>query len=207
VFDSFTSGKAHDDEQPIVTSHVDEYVTDADLVAGYRRDPELFTAVYDRYVRDIYRYVAGRLGVHAADDVAAETFLVAFRQRDRFDPDRGGLRPWLFGIATNLVAHHRRKEARHYQALARCGTANPADSHEDRVVTDVAARRMQPQLARALSTLSKGERDVVLLVALSQLSNEEVAKALGIPYGTVGSRLSRARKKLRNAINQEEFDG
>jgi RNA polymerase sigma-70 factor (ECF subfamily) len=193
-----------------MTTEVGEQAaTEAELVAGFRSDPDRFTAVYDRYFRDVYRYVAGRLDVQAADDIAAETFLVAFGQRDRFDPARGALRPWLFGIATNLVARHRRAEARHYRALAGAGraTAAAADSHENRVVALVAAQRMQPQLARALTTLSAGERDVVLLVALSQLSHEEVAQALGISYGTVGSRLSRARSKLQHAINQEADNG
>jgi len=186
---------------------VGEPMTDADLATGWQRDPELFTAVYDKYFRDIYRYVAGRLDTQTADDIAAETFLVAFGQRDRFDPGRGGLRPWLFGIATNLVAQHRRREARRYRALSHAG-ADPADeSHENRVVSSVAAEHMRARLARALGTLSPGERDVVLLVALSQLSHEEVAEALGISYSTVGSRLSRARKRLQNVIGQGEVNG
>jgi RNA polymerase sigma factor (sigma-70 family) len=190
-----------------VTANVGNSMTDAELVAGFRRDPELFTAVHDQYFRDIYVYVTGRLGAQVAEDIAAETFCVAFGQRDRFDPDRGSLRSWLFGIATNLVAGHRRKEARRYQALARTEAEPAVGSHEDRVVTSVAAGRMQPQLMRALATLSRGERDVVLLVALGQLSYAEVAQALGISEGTVGSRLSRARKKLHDAIDQEEING
>ena len=190
-----------------MTADVGEQVTDAELAARFRRDPELFTVVYDRYIRDIHRYVAGRLDTQAADDIAAETFCVAFDRRDRFDPERGNLRPWLFGIATTLVAGHRRKEARHYQALARMVAEPAADSHENRVVASVAAERMQPQLARALAALARGERDVVLLVALAQLSYEEVAEALGIAPGTVGSRLSRARTKLHNAIDQEAVSG
>ena len=204
------SQRRPDDGQSDMTAEVGEQeATEAELVVGFRTDPDRFTAVYDRYFRDIYRYVAGRLDVQAADDVAAETFLVAFGRRDRFDPARGGLRPWLFGIATNLVARHRRAEARHLRALAEAGGTNPrpADSHEARVVAAVAAQRQQPQLARALAQLTAGERDVVLLVALSQLSHEEVAQALGISYGTVGSRLSRARSKLRKAVDEEAVDG
>jgi RNA polymerase sigma-70 factor (ECF subfamily) len=130
-----------------------------------------------------------------------------FGQRDRFHPERGSLRPWLYGIATNLVARHRRKEARHYRALARAAAEPPADGHENRVLAAVTAQRLQPQLARALTLLTPGERDVLLLVALSQLSHEEVAEALGITYSTVASRLSRARKKLKTAIDQEEVNG
>ena len=190
-----------------MTAGVGERVSDAEIVALFRRDPERFTVVYDRYFRDIYRYAAGRLDAQAAEDIAAETFLVAFGHRDRFDPARGSLRVWLFGIATNLVARHRRKEARHYRALARAGAEPAAASHEDWVVSSVAADRMRPELARALATLlTRGERDVVLLVALAQLNHEEVAEALGISRGTVGSRLSRARRKLHAVIRAEAFD-
>jgi len=181
-------------------------VTDADLAAGFLRDPELFTEVHDRYFAIIYRYVAGRLGPQVAEDVAAETFLVAFDRRRAFDPERGDLRVWLFGIATNLVARHRRKEARHYRALARIAEPPAAEGHESRVVASVAARRMLPRLAAALSRLSKGERDVLLLVALGDLAYDEVAAALGISPGTVGSRLSRARKKLNASLTQETSD-
>ena len=188
-------------------AEVGESSTDVDIADGFRRNPERFTDVHDRYFRDIYRYVAGRLDVQVAEDIAAETFCLAFGQRDRFDPQRGSLRGWLFGIATNLVAQHRRKEARRYRALARTGADPAVGSHEDRVVTEVTAGRMRPQLAKALTALSPGERDVVLLVALAELTYDEVADALGISSGTVGSRLSRARKKLHNAIRPEAFRG
>jgi len=190
-----------------LTADLDDQVSDAELVAGFQRDPETFHAVFERYRRDIFRYAAGRLDRQAADDVTAETFLTAFRTRDRFDPERGALRPWLFGIATNMVARHRRREARHYRNLARGERESPVDSHENHVVTSVAAQRLQPQLAKALMGLSQGERDVLLLVAIGQLTHEEVAQALDISYGTVGSRLSRARGKLREVIDQEAFHG
>jgi RNA polymerase sigma factor (sigma-70 family) len=190
-----------------MTTEVGEPVSDVELAGRFKCEPELFTAVYHRYFRSIYGYVAGRLGTQAADDVAAETFLVAFGQRGRFDPERGGLRPWLFGIATNEVARYRRTEARRYAALARSGPERPADSHESSVIDAVTAAGRQPQLARALITLTAGERDVVLLVALGQLSHVEVAEALGISYGTVGSRLSRARKKLHDATDKETRNG
>jgi RNA polymerase sigma-70 factor (ECF subfamily) len=181
-----------------------ERVTDAELAARFQREPSLFTEVHDRYFTVIYRYVAGRLGAQAAEDVAAETFLVAFDRRKTFDADRGDLRVWLFGIATNLVARHRRKEARHYRALARLEVAPAVEGHEGRVVASVS---LLPQLTAALSRLSQGERDVLLLVALGQLGYEEVAAALGISSGTVGSRLSRARKKLSSILTQEAFHG
>jgi RNA polymerase sigma-70 factor, ECF subfamily len=180
--------------------------SDAELAEAFLRDPELFTEVHDRHFTAVYRYVAGRLGAQAAEDVAAETFLVAFDRRASYDAARGDLRVWLFGIATNLVARHRRTEARHYRALSRLEVTRSTEGHENRVVAEVAARRLTPQLAKALSRLSKGERDVLLLVALGQLGYEEVAAALGVPTGTVGSRLSRARKKLNTMLGQEALD-
>lgn len=183
-----------------MTARTGERATDADLAARFPGDPELFVEVHDRYFAAIYRYAAGRLGAQTAEDIAAETFLVAFDRRTTFDPARGDLRVWLFGIATNLVARHRRKEARHYRALTRVGDPPSTEGHESRVVASVGARRMLPQLAKALSQLSPGERDVLLLVALGQLGYEEVATALHIPAGTVGSRLNRARTKLNTIL-------
>lgn len=187
-----------------MTSGTSERVTDAELTARYLREPELFTEVHDRYFGVIYRYVASRLGAQTAEDVAAEVFLVAFDRRTTFDPERGDLRVWLFGIATNLVAGHRRKEARHYRTLARLTETPPVEGHESRVVASVA---LLPQIAAALTRLNQGERDVLLLVSLGELGYEEVATALGISTGTVGSRLNRARKKLSSVLTREALDG
>lgn len=185
---------------------LDNGIDERELAARLGVDPAAFTDVYDRYHRVIYGYVARRLGAELAEDLAADTFVVAFSHRHRFDPARGGLRPWLFGIATNLVAQHRRKEARRYRAIARTDPPPDVGSHEERVVAEVAAQHVRPRLLKALADLPAGERDVLLLVALGQLSNVETATALGIPEGTVGSRLSRARKRLRDAIGARDAD-
>ncbi|MDF5755535.1 RNA polymerase sigma factor [Spongiactinospora sp. TRM90649] len=190
-----------------MTVNVSEEEADADLGDRLRSEPERFTAVHHRYFRDIYRYAAGRLDAQTAEDIAAETFLTAFDQRDEFDPERGALRPWLFGIATNLIARHRRKEARHYAALSRVAREPDTEGPENRILASVTAQRMQPHLAKAMAELLPGERDVLLLIALAQLSYEEVAEALAISSGTVGSRLSRARLKLRKFIDQEAVHG
>lgn len=190
-----------------MTADVSRPWTDSELAEQVLSDPEAFTAVHDRFFRPVYRYVAGRLDAQTAEDIAAETFLVAFDQRKRFDPRRGALRPWLFGIATNLVARHRRAEARRLKALARVGPDVVAGGHEDQVVTSLTAQRMLPRLARGLAALSQGERDAVMLLALGQLGYEEIAQALGVSSGTVGSRLSRARTKLRALIEEENVHG
>ena len=175
---------------------------DAAAIARSMREPDRFAAIYERYFVEIYRYIAGRLGRDVADDLAAESFLIAFRKRDRVDPAQGGVRPWLYGIATILVGQHRRTETRRYRALARAGGRLPAaaESHDDRVAEVLAAERLGPDLATALAGLGQGDRDVLLLVAISELSHQEIALALDIPYGTVGSRLNRARRELREAL-------
>lgn len=170
------------------------------------RPPDAFAALYDEHFPSIYDYVASRLGRDVADDLAADTFVIALRKQGEYDPEKGAVRPWLFGIATRLVAQHRRQETRRYRALARVGREEIADSHENRVINWVSAEGLQPRLATALAALPRGQRDVLLLSALAQFSHEEIAQALGISYGTVGSRLSRARKKVRDALG-EDNDG
>jgi RNA polymerase sigma-70 factor (ECF subfamily) len=80
-----------------------------------------FADIYERHFTEIHRYIAGRLGRDVADDIAADTFVIALRKRDGFDPRRGTVRAWLYGIATNLVARQQRAEQRRYRALARAG--------------------------------------------------------------------------------------
>jgi len=173
---------------------------DAAVIDASRTDPERFTEIYDAYFAAVHGYVERRLGRDAADDLTAETFLIAFRQREHYDLARANARPWLYGIATHLVGRHRRAELSRYRALARTGADLDVQSHEDRVAAQVSAGQLRADLVRALGRLSKGDRDVVLLMALADLNREEIATALAIPYGTVGSRLHRARRKLRQAL-------
>jgi RNA polymerase sigma factor (sigma-70 family) len=175
-------------------------VSDDAVLAGSLRQPERFGEIYDRYFPDIYRYVASRLGPGEADDLTAETFIDAFRRRASFDPARGAVRAWLFGIATRLVAQHRRAEARRYRALARTPAEPDPGGHDDQVAARVSAQARREPLLRALARLSDDDRDVLLLIALGGLSYEETAAALSIPPGTVASRLSRARRKVRGVL-------
>ncbi|WP_131740396.1 RNA polymerase sigma factor [Actinomadura roseirufa] len=168
------------------------------------RTPDAFAALYDEHFPAIHGYVASRLGRDVADDVAADTFLIALRKQGRYNPEKGAIRPWLFGIATRLIAQHRRQEVRRYRALGKLGLDEVADSHENRVVNWVRAEGLQPRLAKALAALPRGQRDVLLLSAVCDLSHEEIAQALGVSYGTVGSRLSRARKKVRAALEEDD---
>nr|BFE78664.1 hypothetical protein GCM10020093_012650 [Planobispora longispora] len=173
---------------------------------------EDFSRVFDAHFAEIHRYIARRLDTQTADDLAADTFLIAFRDRERFDPSRGGIRPWLYGIATNLLARHRRDEVRRWKALSRTAAGDDQESPEGAVTAKVSAQQVTGSLAGALAGLAKRDRDVVLLLALGDLSHAEVAAALGVPYGTVASRLNRARKQLREALGdvnplKEALDG
>ena len=173
---------------------------DSTLVRRSLTATEDFAAVFDRHASAVHRYVSRRVGAVVADDLTAETFLVAFRQRRRYDLSQPDARPWLYGIATNLLHRHRRTEVRQYRALARTGVDQVAEHDADRVVARVAATAASRRLAGVLAKLPVGERDVLLLVAQEEFGYAEVARALDIPIGTVRSRLHSARKRLRAAL-------
>jgi|SRR5689334_4199944 len=173
---------------------------DATVIGLSRYEPEHFTVLFRRHAPHIQRYVVRRLGQDAADDIVAETFLLAFRQRDSYDQARADARPWLYGIATNLIGRHRRAEIRLYRALARTGADPVMEPFTDRVDDQVSAGTASRRLAVGLARLPDQLRDTLLLVAWSGLSYEEAATALGVPVGTVRSRMSRARSRLRRAL-------
>jgi RNA polymerase sigma-70 factor (ECF subfamily) len=175
---------------------------DGALIVASVAEPGRFGELFDRHADEIYRYVARRLGPDVATDLVAEVFLIAFRNRGSFDPGRAQARPWLYGIAVNVIRGHRRTETRRLRTLAQAPWPGGTDSErfEDRVVERVSAQRLRPALARALGTLSAAERDLLLLVAWGDLSYDQAAQALGIPGGTARSRLARLRAKLRKSL-------
>ncbi|GIF22847.1 DNA-directed RNA polymerase sigma-70 factor [Paractinoplanes tereljensis] len=163
-----------------------------------------FTAIFDRHYRNIYAYVARRLGPDLAEDVASETFLIAFDRRHSYDPARGDARPWLYGIASNLVARHVRAESRRYRAMARAGAHELGGlEHDDAVAGRLDAAAVRGKLAKALARLPEPVRAVLLLVAWAGLNQQEAAVALGIPAGTARSRLHRARQEMRQALGAD----
>jgi RNA polymerase sigma-70 factor (ECF subfamily) len=195
-----TTRRAEMTTQGLAHAFPDAGADDATVIQLSRREPEQFTVLFRRHAPHIQRYVVRRLGADAADDIVAETFLLAFRQRDRYDMARTDARPWLYGIATNLIGRHRRAEIRLYRALARTGADPVVEPFTDRVDDRVSAEVASRQLAAALARLSAELRDTMLLAAWSDLSYEQIAMALGVPTGTVRSRLSRARSKLRHTM-------
>ncbi|MEV6239901.1 RNA polymerase sigma factor [Lentzea sp. NPDC051838] len=174
-----------------------EDADDATVIEASLHDPERFAVIFDRHGPHISRYLERRMGRQAADDLVAETFLTALAKRGQYDLSRPDARPWLYGIATNLVSRHWRAEERELKLRGRALIAEPQAGHAERVAEQVTAQAMGKLLATALAELADAERDVLLLVAWEGLAYDEVAAALDIPVGTVRSRLNRARKKVR----------
>ena len=174
--------------------------SDAQIIAASRVEPLVFASVFDRHYDAVHRYLARRVGSDLADDLAAETFTTAFDVRRRYDTAHPDALPWLFGIATNLVRHHHRGEARRLRAYARLERPADADGDFGGIEARVDAGREGPAIADAVACLSTGDRDVLLLFAWADLRYEEIAVALRIPVGTVRSRLHRARHRLRELL-------
>lgn len=173
---------------------------DAAIIRRSRGEPEHFAVLFRRYAPEVQRYVRRRVGVDAADDVVAETFVAAFCQRERYDLERENARAWLYGIATHLIGRYRRSETRQYRVLASTGRDLVTEPFTDRVEAAVSAEGDRRQLADALARLPAAHRDTLLLVVWGDLSYAEAAAALGVPTGTVRSRMNRARKKLRQSL-------
>jgi RNA polymerase sigma factor (sigma-70 family) len=166
--------------------------TDAKAIAASLSEPRAFVDVFDRHFDAIHRYLRRRVGDAIADELTAETFAQAFEHRKRYDRRRPDARPWLYGIAHNLLRHHYRDEERALRAYTRNVDLNTSDPPDVR----------DSELAELLAELSDGERDVLLLVAWAELEYAEVAEALGIPVGTVRSRLNRARGRIRELLER-----
>ena len=166
-------------------------------------DPADLAGLFDRHGAELLRYCARRVGPDHAEDVVAETFLTAHANFRSYDPTRSGPLPWLYGIATNLLRRHGREEVQALRAFARAGRVAAWGSEDwERATERVDAYRARHRLAKALASLSRKQRDVLLLFAVAQLEYEEIAVALGMPVGTVRSTLHRARAKVRVALGQ-----
>ena len=141
------------------------------------------------------------VGPSDGPDLAAEVFVRALKVRHRFDLAYTSARPWLIGIAANLVAGHFRSKARESRAFRRVHGADLAASvFEEDAVGRVDAASVGPQVAQAMALLRRQEAEIVYLFALGDLSYKEISQVLKISEGTVRSRLSRARVRLRNLL-------
>lgn len=177
--------------------------SDAEIILDSLGDPSRFEVVFDRHYDTIRRYLARRVGSTAADDLSAEVFIRAFDSRGRFvAPAGGSCLPWLYGIATNLMRHEFRRRERESRAVRRLAGSGRPDDLAVEVVWRLDAQRrvVDCGLIDAINDLSPDDRETFYLYAVGEASYAEVSEALGIPLGTVRSRLSRVRRNLRSAL-------
>jgi RNA polymerase sigma factor (sigma-70 family) len=166
-------------------------------------DAEAFGEIYARHARAVYDYCLWRTtDPQAAEDAVATVFLEAWRQRDRLNLKTNSAAALLLGIAHNVVRGLWRTSRRQRQALTRLRAAAPTDGAEPEsaVIARVDALRHVREAREAIRSLPRREREVLTLIADGDLSYEETASALGVPIGTVRSRLARARSRLRTGI-------
>jgi len=180
--------------QSLVTMRNELLETRSDAASVRRSldDPRAFGAFFDRHFDDVYAYAARRVGRDQAEEIAAETFVRAFDGRRRDDLQREDARPWLLGIATNLLCRHWRNERRRIAAFG-CLAEIREPSPDDPPATG-------ELLASALDGLPRRDRETLFLFVWADLSYQEIASALEIPVGTVRSRIARARRLLRDRL-------
>jgi RNA polymerase sigma factor (sigma-70 family) len=179
----------------------DDLRGDSDAIVLSLHEPARFAAVFDRHYEEISSYLTRRAGRALAEELASETFVRAFAARAGYDHAYPDARPWLYGIANNLLRKHARTEERRRRAYARAlerdGVCDDGlDAIAERVDASAGARVM----AEALGRLSPADRDTLLLFALTDLDYEGIALATGVPVGTVRSRLHRVRRHLQAAL-------
>jgi len=173
--------------------------TDSDDIAASLVDRQRFALVVDRHFAEIFRYLARRVGRDNAEDLGAETFIVAFGARNRYDLSRANALPWLYGIATNLIRRHRRTEVRMLTAYATAASQiDPDDDSSEGLVVRLDHAASLARVASAFADLDPDQRDALYLVAIAGLGYEQAAEVLEIPVGTVHSRVARARTNLRD---------
>ncbi|WP_328901779.1 sigma-70 family RNA polymerase sigma factor [Streptomyces sp. NBC_00441] len=169
--------------------------------AAAARDPDLFEEFYRRHFDAITRFVARRVAdPHTVADVTAEVFLAAIDSADSYRPGRGSETAWLYGIARNLVGAEARRTARQAALGARIAgrrllEADDITRLEEQLDAEAAGRRA----LAALAGLPHGERALLELITVDQLTLPEAASALGLRQVTARVRLHRARKTLRGA--------
>ncbi len=179
---------------------MDETRSDSETIRASWYDPDLFREIIERHHDVVYGYVARRIGRQDARDVTAEVFLNAFAARTRFDTTSESARPWLFGIAFNLIGRRLRTVRRRKRLAEALPGLPPVEDFASDSDNRVAASELAAELWKALDSLSESDRETFLLYAVDGLTYSEVAAVLSIALGTVASRISRVRSLIREAI-------
>lgn len=172
--------------------------------------PDAFGELYERHARVVYNYCFRRTGDWAiAEDLTSAVFLQAWRRRGEIEAPDHSLAPWLLGVATNVLRNSRRAIRRHESAMDRVPLwqTDPDFAEEIDARLD-AESEMRAVLAR-VSQLPRKDQEILALCAWMGLSYEDASRALNLPVGTIRSRLSRARSRLREpaaARGQEQVE-
>ncbi|WP_245644651.1 RNA polymerase sigma factor [Nocardioides jensenii] len=182
-------------------------LSDGELVDELRRgEGSSLGILFDRYADRIYNHCFRRTASwDTAQDATSTVFLEAWRGRERVVLHEDSALPWLYGIATNVCRNLTRKQRRHLAAVARLHGESDTPDHAEAVADRLDDERRMAAVLAAHDALPRRDQDVLSLVVWSGLSYEQAAVALGIPVGTVRSRLSRARRRLSAAVSEQEF--
>ena len=161
-------------------------------------DHDEFGVLFKQHARAVYNHAFRLTGNWStAEEVVSLTFLEAWRLRGTVRPEGDSLLPWLLGIALNVARNVSRAARRHQAAMSRLPQAPDVPDFADELAGRLDDAARLEGIHAALGRLRRGERDVLALCVWSGLNYAETAQALGVPVGTVRSRLSRARRKLQ----------
>jgi RNA polymerase sigma-70 factor (ECF subfamily) len=181
-----------------VDARPDPASTDTELLARAERgEADAFGVLFERHGPAVLQFCFRRTADAAlAEDLTSIVFLEAWRKRGKLELFQESARPWLFGVALNVVRSEYRAQRRHSEALVRLPVLAPAEPESDRAIARIDAEREMRVVLDTVSKLNRREREVLELCVWAELSPEEAASSLGISVGAVRSRLSRARRRL-----------
>jgi RNA polymerase sigma-70 factor (ECF subfamily) len=172
-----------------------ERANDGDIAA--------FEHLFRRHAGAVWNYAYRLTGSwSAAEDLTSSTFLTAWRRRGQVSLVSDSARPWLYTVTSNLARREQRSVSRFARALGRLPRSSVERDHAEDVAGQVDADRRLRMVLQAVATLPRAERQAVELCLLGNLSTADAATALGIGEVSVRSRISRARSRLRDLLNE-----
>lgn len=182
--------------------------SDAQVIERSLDEPDAFGLIFERYRDDVFAFVAKRLGRQAAVDVTADVFLRALRIRSAYDLSRPNARPWLYGIASNLIGDTLRKRSvrRRHRTTVATRLLGPVSDPYEQALSDIQSRQLGPAITAALDELAAPQRAALILFAVDGLSYSEIAEHLDVAPGTVKSRVSRAKDQMRSRLSRHGIE-
>ncbi|MFI6097673.1 RNA polymerase sigma factor [Lentzea sp. NPDC051213] len=184
-------------------------MTDEEELWGRVRDGdgEAFGELYERHAQAVFAYCLRRTGIWAvAEDLVSVVFMETWRKRAAVASEgsqKWSLLPWLYGVALGVTRNHHRSRSRYRAALDRVPQPAADDDHAEDVARRVDAEIRTRAVIAELAALPVKDREVLEMSAWSDLSHAQIAEVLGIPIGTVKSRLARAQRTLRGVLVEE----